>query len=227
MLCVKKVFIGCVLCGLSLISTSLVADELYDAKQAISSLQLEIRYFGANNFVGTPIDGYKAPKCLLSLPAVAALKVAQTSAQQFGLSLKAYDCYRPQRAVNHFVKWAKNLSDTKNKVHFYPAVDKAKLFELGYIAEKSGHSRGSTLDVTLIDSETGIELDMGTTWDFFSPLSWPSSMKVTTQQRANRMLLANIMNNAGFSGLKEEWWHFTLKNEPYKNVYFDYEISAQ
>ncbi|KAF7764839.1 D-alanyl-D-alanine dipeptidase [Pseudoalteromonas citrea] len=214
-----------VIFGASYIALSVQAKDLYDVKKAIPSLVTDIRYFGTDNFVGTAIDGYSAPKCLLSLSAVAALKVAQTSAQQFGLSLKVYDCYRPQRAVDHFVKWAEDLNDTKNKAKFYPEVDKSALFELGYIAAKSGHSRGSTLDVTLIDARSGVELDMGTSWDYFSPLSWPSSTKVNTQQRANRMLLAKVMLNSGFKGLKEEWWHFTLSNEPFKTQYFDVEIT--
>ncbi|WP_348771913.1 M15 family metallopeptidase [Pseudoalteromonas sp. MMG013] len=221
---IKSIFLSAIF-GVCMISGPLAANELYDVKKAIPSVHFDIRYFGSNNFVGTQIDGYSAPNCLLSIPAIAALKVAQTSAKQFGLSLKVFDCYRPQRAVDHFVKWAKDLTDNKNKAIFYPQVEKAQLFELGYIAAKSGHSRGSTLDITLVDSRSGAELDMGTGWDFFSTLSWPSSMEVTTQQRANRMLLANIMANSGFKGLKEEWWHFTLKNEPFKNRYFDDEIA--
>ncbi|RJE76982.1 peptidase M15 [Pseudoalteromonas sp. MSK9-3] len=221
----KKSIQSCVLLGASFMALSVQAQDLYDVKKAIPSLVTDIRYFGTDNFVGTRITGYAAPKCLLSLGALAALKVAQTSVQQFGLSLKVYDCYRPQRAVDHFVSWAEDLDDTKNKAKFYPDVDKSQLFKLGYIAAKSGHSRGSTLDVTLIDARSGTELDMGTTWDYFSPLSWPASTKVSLQQRANRMLLAKVMLNAGFKGLKEEWWHFTLNNEPFKAQYFDVAIT--
>lgn len=221
----KKSIQSYVLLGASFMALSVQAQDLYDVKEAIPSLVTDIRYFGTDNFVGTRITGYAAPKCLLSLSALAALKVAQTSVQQFGLSLKVYDCYRPQRAVDHFVSWAKDLGDIKNKAKFYPDVDKSQLFKLGYIAAKSGHSRGSTLDVTLIDARSGTELDMGTTWDYFSPLSWPTSTKVSLQQRANRMLLAKVMLNAGFKGLKEEWWHFTLNNEPFKAQYFDVEIT--
>jgi len=142
----------------------------------------------------------------------------------FGMSLKVFDAYRPQRAVDHFVRWAQDLNDRKMKLVFYPAVAKEDLFSDGYIAERSGHSRGSTIDLTIVDSETGQELEMGTPWDFFDPLSWPSSLDLPVQARANRNLLNAVMTKHGFRALPEEWWHFTLENEPFPDTYFDFPI---
>lgn len=195
-----------------------------DLKKTVPSLVIELRYYDINNFVGQRIDGYEAPVCYVSTSAAHALKAVQAELLSFGLGLKVFDAYRPQRAVNHFVRWAKDLNDTKMKEYYYPNVQKSELFEQGYIAAHSGHSRGSTVDVTLIDLETGKELDMGTGFDFFSPISWPTSMAVTVQQRANRLLLRSIMLRHGFRPLQEEWWHFTLENEPYPTTYFDFPV---
>lgn len=195
-----------------------------DLKKTDSSLVIELRYYDKNNFIGQRIDGYEAPVCYVSTSAAESLKAVQLELLSFGLGLKVFDAYRPQRAVNHFVRWAKDLNDTKMKEIYYPDVQKSDLFEKGYIAEHSGHSRGSTVDVTLIDLETGKELDMGTGFDFFSPISWPTSMAVTVQQRTNRLLLRSIMLRHGFRPLQEEWWHFTLENEPYPTTYFDFPV---
>ncbi|MBQ4838045.1 MULTISPECIES: M15 family metallopeptidase [Pseudoalteromonas] len=204
----------------ALVSLKLSAAELVDVVAQVPSIQTEIRYFTADNFVGKKIDGYLAPKCLLSKEAVKAVTKAQYALNEFGLGLKVFDCYRPQMAVDHFVRWAKDLEDTKNKAKYYPEVPKNELFKRGYIAARSGHSRGSTLDVTLVDLVTGVELDMGSGWDFFSKVSWPSYQGISAQQRANRKLLAKVMRSAGFIGLTEEWWHFTLIDEPYADQYF-------
>jgi len=192
--------------------------------EELPSATFDVRYYTNNNFVGAPIDGYKAPIILLTDQAAKALIKVQATLVPFGLSLKIFDGYRPQRAVNHFVRWAKDIADTKTKTQFYPDVDKANLFRDGYIAAKSGHSRGSTVDVTIVDIKTGKELDMGTPFDFFGLPSWPDNPDMNSTVRANRALLRAIMMQQGFKPLKEEWWHFTLKNEPYPNTYFDFPI---
>ncbi len=201
-----------------------VPSGFVDLKKAVPSLVLELRYSGENNFIGKPIDGYEARICYISTPAAVALKSVQEKLLPFGFGLKIFDAYRPQRGVNHFVRWAKDLNDTKMKTTYYPDVLKSELFDKGYIAARSGHSRGSTVDLTLIDLATGKELDMGTGFDFFSPISWPTSKEVTSQQRANRLLLRSIMIGQGFRPLEEEWWHFTLANEPYPTTYFDFTV---
>ncbi|MCF2857740.1 M15 family metallopeptidase [Pseudoalteromonas sp. SMS1] len=198
--------------------------EFVDIKSRVPSIETEIRYFGEDNFVGKRIDGYLAPKCLLSQAAARGVMKAQQTLSEFGLGLKVFDCYRPQPAVDHFVRWAKVLDDKKNKAKFYPDVPKSELFERGYIAARSGHSRGSTLDVTLVDLNTKQELNMGSEWDYFSPVSWPSYQGISASQRANRMLLAHVMRQSGFIGLSEEWWHFTLANEPHKDQYFSFPV---
>lgn len=195
-----------------------------DVQSLLPHVVLDIRYFSEDNFVGTPIDGYQAAKCIVSTQAAAALVKVQNNLKDFGLGLKIFDCYRPQKAVDHFVRWAVKLTDKKMKARYYPQVAKSELFSKGYIAEKSGHSRGSTVDLTLVSLQDDKALDMGSGWDFFSPISWPSSVQVNTQQRANRMLLQQIMTRHGFKPLKEEWWHFTLKNEPYPQRYFDFSV---
>ncbi len=195
---------------------------LVDVSKRMSNVSIELRYFGENNFVGKVIDGYEAPICYLSEPAARSLSGVAEELAPFGLGLKLFDCTRPQRSVNHFVRWAQDLQDTKMKASYYPDVKKSELFEKGYIAARSGHSRGSTVDLTLIDLATQKELDMGTSFDFFSPSSWPTSNAVTPQQRANRLLLRSLMLRHGFRALSEEWWHFTLQNEPYPTSYFDF-----
>ncbi|MCF6441305.1 M15 family metallopeptidase [Pseudoalteromonas luteoviolacea] len=214
---------GLILLALSatkLSATELSAAEFVDITTKVPNIHTEIRYFTKDNFVGEKIDGYLAPKCLLSTDAAAGVAKAQRDLNAFGLGLKVYDCYRPQMAVDHFVRWAKDLDDTKNKARYYPEVPKNKLFERGYIAVRSGHSRGSTIDLTVVDLKTGRELDMGSGWDFFSKVSWPSYQGISAEQRANRMLLSKVMQTAGFKGLTEEWWHFTLIDEPHETHYF-------
>ena len=190
----------------------------------IPDIQLELRYFGNDNFIGKPIDGYDKNVSIMSVEAIRSLKLVQGDLKQYNLSIKIFDGYRPQRAVNHFVRWAKQLSDTINKRKFYPKVQKQYLFQEGYISSKSGHSRGSTLDMTLVDITSGEELDMGSPWDFFGPESWIDNLELTYQQRANRMLLQTIMRKHGFKYYTKEWWHFTLVNEPFPETYFDFPI---
>ncbi len=191
---------------------------------ADSPLRTEVRYFTADNFVGEPITGYLAPVVMMTEPAYFALVAAAAELAEFGLGLKIFDAYRPQQAVDHFVRWAEDLSDTRMKARYYPAVDKANLFSDGYIAARSGHSRGSTVDLTLVYLDSGAELDMGTPWDFFDLTSWGESDAVTAQQRANRALLRTVMTKHGFNPLREEWWHFTLANEPYPDTFFNFPV---
>jgi D-alanyl-D-alanine dipeptidase len=190
----------------------------------IPSIKVELRYFGDHNFVGTPIDGYKRGVAILSEPAAKALKKVQEELAPYNLSIMIYDSYRPQRAVNHFIKWAKNLKDTLQKETFYPEVEKRHLFKEEYIASRSGHSRGSTLDITLVDATTCEPLDMGSPFDFFGKESWVSNTNLTAQQRANRMLLQTVMQKHGFRNYPKEWWHFTLRGEPYPKTYFDFTV---
>ena len=195
-----------------------------NAQKFIHGLQADIRYFGSNNFVGAPIRGYEAPACILSIQAATALREVQAKISTYGLGVKVFDCYRPAQSVAHFVEWAEDLADQTMKTKYYPEVDKTRLFELGYIAARSGHSRGSTMDLTLIDLKSGEELDMGSGYDLFDPLSWPSDPRPTAQQRANRAFLQTLMIENGFRGIKEEWWHFTLNDEPYPDTYFDFPV---
>jgi D-alanyl-D-alanine dipeptidase len=190
----------------------------------IPTAQLEIRYFSDDNFVGTVIDGYEAPKAILTIEAAQALKKAADTLEEQGYYIKIFDAYRPQRAVDHFVRWAKDLDDTKMKEKYYPDLDKSVLFELGYIAEKSGHSRGSTVDLTLIEISTGKEVDMGSGFDFFGEISNHGTDLITAEQEKNRNILRDAMVDAGFEVYPEEWWHYKLKDEPYPDTYFDFPV---
>ncbi|MFE1458937.1 M15 family metallopeptidase [Streptomyces sp. NPDC058735] len=211
----------------------------------------EMRYATAHNFVGERIDGYRQPLCILTRPAAEALHKAQRKLLSQGYTLKVYDCYRPQRAVNHFVRWAQDLDDQAMKGEFYPNVDKTRLFADGYIAGKSGHSRGSTLDVTLVrlpaertrpyrPGETLVpcvaprserfpdnSVDMGTGFDCFDTLSHTLDPRVQGTQRAHRLLLKDTLEGLGFVNLAEEWWHYTFKPEPYPDTYFDFPVSGK
>lgn len=212
------------------------------------TIVVEARYFGTHNFLGTRVTGYEAPKCLLTRQAAAGLTQVQQELLPMNLTLKVYDCYRPQRAVDHFVTWARDVADVKMKEEFYPTVDKANLFRDGYIAEKSGHSRGSTMDLAIValpatDPEPFHEgdplracflpadqryhdniLDFGTGYDCFDPAAHTANPTIGGTQRAVRTLLSNLMDEHGFKNLPEEWWHFTLKDEPFPQTYFDFPI---
>ena len=193
--------------------------------EAIPDIVIELKYTTEDNFVGQPIDGYLHDHAILSEPAAAALAEAQATLQSFGLGLKVFDVYRPQRAVDHFVRWGGDLGDRRTKPDYYPNVAKEDLFEGGYIAARSGHSRGSTVDLTIVyrdEAGTAHELDMGSGYDFFGPISWPDSSGVSGQQRANRALLHNVMITHGFDYYAQEWWHFTLGDEPFPDTYFDF-----
>ena len=184
----------------------------------------EIRYYSTYNFVGDRIDGYEMPCALMTREAAEALKKVSDDVMKMGYRLKIYDAYRPQMAVDHFVRWAKDTKDTRMKSYFYPEIGKERLFPEDYIMEKSGHSRGSTVDLTLFDMKTGKELDMGGTFDYFGEKSHPDYKKITKQQFKNRMILRDVMIKNGFKPLYSEWWHFTLKDEPYPDTYFTFPV---
>jgi D-alanyl-D-alanine dipeptidase len=187
-------------------------------------VELDLRYAGARNFVGAPIDGYEAPVCLLTEPAARALAQVQHDVEAAGLGLRVFDCYRPERAVAHFARWARDLAEQQTKAEYYPRVDKARLFAEGYIAERSGHSRGSTVDLTLVERRPDgslEELDMGTAFDLFDPRSHTESAEVRPAARANRLHLRAAMERRGFRNLPLEWWHYTLADEPYPEQTFD------
>ena len=190
----------------------------------LEKFEISIRYFSNNNFIGRPIPGYYANKAFLTREAADALLLAQRDFIKQGYRLKIYDAYRPQTAVDYFSAWAADLEDSQNKSQYYPNINKSQLFADGYIAAKSGHSRGSAVDLTLLEIESGNELDMGSPWDFFDPISWVENNQITDQQRANRKLLASVMIIHGFKPLKEEWWHFSFTEEPFPETYFDFPI---
>ncbi|MEU0373663.1 M15 family metallopeptidase [Streptomyces sp. NPDC006283] len=211
----------------------------------------EMRYTTPHNFVGEPVDGYRQPVCIVTRPAAQALRRAQSALLRQGYSLKVYDCYRPQRAVDHFVRWAKDLEDEAMKKEFYPQVDKSRLFADGYIAEKSGHSRGSTVDLTIVklpalptrpyvpgeplapcyapqaERFPDNSVDMGTGYDCFDTLSHTDDPRITGEQRAHRDLLRGALAAVGFVNLPEEWWHFTYKPEPFPDRYFDFPVAVR
>ncbi|MGB6891136.1 MAG: M15 family metallopeptidase [Xanthobacteraceae bacterium] len=197
--------------------------DFVDAATVVPGLIVEMRYAGSHNFTGRPVDGYLAPHCLLTREAAAALAEVARDIAPRGLAIKVFDCYRPVRAVANFVRWARDLNDQKMKDEFYPNVDKRTLFRDGYIASHSGHSRGSTMDLTLAKAD-GTALDMGTPFDFFSPKSWTADPTITPAQHANRMVLADAMRRRGFRGYDKEWWHFTLRGEPYPTTFFDFPV---
>lgn len=204
---------------------------------------LEIRYFSTYNFVGDRIEGYLEPTALLTKEAAAALKAVSDDVVAQGYRLKIFDAYRPQCAVDHFVRWANDVPDIRMKQFFYPDLDKSVLFPQGYIMEKSGHTRGSTVDITLFDMNLEKEVDMGGTFDWFGVESHPdfcgnpatgeytgdnsaspTGRSITAEQFENRMILRRAMLAHGFKALDEEWWHFTLKNEPFTDTYFNYPV---
>jgi len=192
---------------------------LVDAHSLAPGLALDLRYATANNFVGERVDGYDAARCLLTAPAAHALAEVETELAAQGLGLVVWDCYRPQRAVDHFVRWSKAPSDPATAARHYPHVPKTELFARGYIAARSGHSRGSTVDVGLRRSD-GQVLDCGTPFDLFDPSAHVDA-DVSAPARRNRETLAAAMARHGFAPYAEEWWHYTLRDEPYPDTYFD------
>ena len=188
---------------------------------------LEIRYYSSFNFVGTRVDGYEQPVALMTREAARALKAVSDEAISLGYRLKIWDTYRPQMAVDHFCRWGENVTDTLTKRYFYPYLDKDVVFDQGYIARRSGHSRGSVVDLTLVDMKTGRDIDMGYGFDWFGVESHPDYRGITDEQYANRMLLQDMMTENGFVPIDCEWWHFTLKDEPYPDTYFEFPLSVR
>jgi zinc D-Ala-D-Ala dipeptidase len=192
--------------------------------EAIPDAKYDIRYFTDDNFVGTRVDGYLAPVAILTEEALEALKDAADELRGKGYGIIVFDGYRPQKAVDHFVRWARDPADTLTKQKYYPEVDKADLFTKGYVAERSGHTRGSTIDLSLYDLETGEEVDMGSGFDLFGPPSHHGSDLVTPEQAANRILLKETMERHGFLPYSREWWHYRLDDEPYPDTFFDFDV---
>jgi D-alanyl-D-alanine dipeptidase len=190
----------------------------------IPDLQQEIRYYSAYNFVGTRIDGYEEPVALMTQEAATALKNAAADFRAAGYVIKVYDAYRPQRAVNHFMRWVQDPNATSMKAYFYPLLGKDKLLH-EYIATKSGHSRGSAIDMTVVNMKTGLILDTGEHFDYFGVRSHHDFTGVTPQQQANRAFIKKIMEKNGFNSLLEEWWHYSLKDEPFPHTYFDFPVT--
>lgn len=227
------------LASLAIVSTSSCESERSDSQQeetmpadfvvlaeVIPDVIQEIRYHSTYNFVGERVDGYEAPIAIITRQAAEALKGVNEEVMAKGYRLKIFDVYRPQRAVNHFIRWAKEVDNVKMKEYFYPEVPKEELFEREYIMARSGHSRGSTVDLTLFNMQTGKEVDMGGTFDWFGERSHPDFEDITEEQKANRLLLREAMLRHGFKPLDSEWWHFTLADEPYPDTYFDFPIKC-
>jgi len=224
------------------------AADFVSVQDAVPGVIVEMRYAGFHNFTGRPVAGYDAPKCLLTKEAARALAAVEADAQKRSMTLKVYDCYRPQKAVDDFIAWAKRLNDRAMKAEFYPHVAKKDLFKDGYIAARSSHSRGSTMDLTLVPLPVPKEapyrrgeklfsctapqgrrfadngIDMGTGFDCFDPLAHPDNPAVGKRALADRMLLRSLMEKHGFKGIPEEWWHFTLKREPFPRRYFNFDV---
>ena len=186
----------------------------------------EIRYYSTYNFIGERIDGYEEPVALLTKEAARALKSVSNEMNVFGYRLKVFDAYRPANAVRQFVLWGIEDTDIRMKPYFYPALHKTEVFAGGYIAKRSSHSRGSAVDLTLLDMATGKEVDMGGPFDFFSELSHPDYRGITDEQYENRMLLQGVMKRNGFLPIDCEWWHFMLEDKPYPDTYFEFPVST-
>ena len=207
-----------------LMSSTDDASQFVNLTDVVPDAILEIRYYSTYNFVGARVDGYLEPTALLTRQAADSLRAVSDDLMKQGYRLKIFDAYRPQCAVDHFVRWAADVNDTLMKPYFYPEGPRDRLFELGYIAKKSGHTRGSTVDLTLFDMATEKEVDMGGTFDWFGLESHPDYRGITPEQYHNRMILREAMLRHGFKPIGEEWWHFTLKNEPFPNTYFTFPV---
>ena len=202
-----------------------MADDFVILSDHVPGVILEMRYYSTYNFVGDRIDGYEEPVAIITKDAARALKDVANLAMVRGYRLKIFDAYRPVKAVKHFVLWGIEDLDLRMKPFFYPELEKQELFSKGYIASRSSHSRGSTVDLTLFGMESGRELDMGSPFDFFSELSHPDCRKVTEEQYSNRMILRELMVKCGFAAYDCEWWHFTLENEPFPDTYFEFPVA--
>lgn len=212
---------GVVVVMLCNVARAQLPDGFVYVSDVIPNVHEDLRYRGSDNFLGRPVQGYENARAVLSRPAAQALARVQADLLPFGLRIRIYDAYRPQRAVDDFVRWAQDTGDVRTKARFYPDVEKGRLFDEDYIARRSGHSRGSTVDLTL-ETLDGSVLDMGSEFDFFGVQSWPDYPRLAVQQRANRLLLRTLMLGHGFKPYPKEWWHFTLAAEPYPETYFDF-----
>jgi D-alanyl-D-alanine dipeptidase len=225
-----------------------IPPEFTEIRAVLPDILMDIRYYTPHNFVGTRVDGYRAPKCYLTRQAARALTGVQRELMASGLTLKIYDCYRPQKAVDHFVRWAATIKDTQTKAEFYPKVDKRNLFKDGYIAEKSGHSRGSTIDLTIVAIPAAPQekytphmnlracylprelrfgdngIDMGTGFDCFDEKAHTLNKNIGPLPRLHRALLKIVMEKHGFLNYDKEWWHYTLQGEPFPDTYFDFDV---
>jgi len=201
----------------------MLPDGFVYIRDSLPEIHEDIRYAGSHNFIGRPADGYAAARSVCTRACALALKKAADRFAKDGYTILVYDAYRPQRAVDHFVRWSLDPEDTVAKAEFYPQLDKAELFERGYIARRSGHSRGSTIDLTLINAN-GVLLDVGGEFDWFSPVSGHAYANLSPVQKQNRAYLKRVMEEAGFAPYSEEWWHYRLKDEPYPDTYFDFVI---
>lgn len=223
----KKIFLMVLIlfCSIQITFASQISYDKSDfvpVYSVINDAAYDIRYYSANNFTGNKINGYNAPVAYMTKEGVKALSIAAEILRRQGYRLLIWDTYRPQKAVNNFVEWINNPDDEGDK-SFYPNLKKSDLLKGQYIMEKSGHSRGSTIDLTLIKMD-GSFVDMGGTFDLFSEISHPNYKKLTKQQKKNRQILHDAMIQAGFKGIESEWWHFTLENEPYPDTYFDFDV---
>lgn len=220
----KKIVFFFIVCIPFLSFGQAISEKFVYLSKLDSTIQFELRYLGNDNFIGKPIDGYYKNCVIITKETAHALKKVQEILLKEGLSLKIFDAYRPQQAVDHFVRWAKQINDTLMKKQYYPDVPKSELFTQGFIAKKSGHSRGSTVDLTIINSSTGSELDMGSPYDFFGEKSHPFSKNIQKHQQENRLYLRRVMLANDFKPYENEWWHFTLKKEPFPTTYFNFPI---
>jgi len=205
-------------------SSKRLPDGFVYVDEAVPRLFADLKYCTADNFLGEPVDGYRAPRVIATAAAARALYRVQQEVMLFGLGLHVFDAYRPQGAVEHFIRWAQDDSDTSTREAFYPGRRKQQLFDEGYISRKSSHTRGSTFDLTIASLDDDSPLDMGTAFDFFGPESWPQWPDATPAQKANRLLLRGIMGKHGFEPHDYEWWHFTLADEPFPDTYFDFPV---
>lgn len=232
------------------VQTGALPEGFVYLRESAPDIQQDMRYAGSHNFIGRPVEGYRAPECILTRVAAEALREVQAEVAAAGLRVRVFDCYRPRAAVEHFVRWSRDPSDQWTKPEFYPHVDKADFFRLGYVAKRSGHSRGSTVDLTLVPADAGAPapvttdrravactapfperfpdspLDFGTGFDCMDPLSHPDSTAVPPEAQRNRDFLAKTMARHGFRALPEKWWHFTLDAEPFPDTYFDFPVIA-
>ena len=205
--------------------TASLPDGFVYIDEMISSIRLDLRYCTTDNFVGARIDGYLQPRGILTVAAAAALAQVQAVLKPAGLELSIFDAYRPQQAVSHFLRWIEDPSDCRMKADYYPQTSKPDLLRLGYIARRSSHTRGSTVDLTIVPGKIGAAaLDMGSNFDYFGPESWADYAGITPQQQANRLLLRRLMMQAGFEPFPMEWWHFTLEDEPFPDTWFDFPV---